>query len=593
MDKKQYNNIINKTLENDNTVNNSDSLTTAREIFNNMGVALPNGTMTEVYDAISTDDYMGWRACTAEEAQKAANNGVAAIGISKDNIVVISAEDEEEPAVVTASVMPLSEIDSEAESTSYEYYSYSMGTTTIDNDPFEVGTYYINNKKHGKYLHINSESVDTISGTIASLGNSIRWKFEKIDDYYVIKTVYSSAYYLCADESNSISLFDADEDDIPDNCRWDIIVANGGGVLIRNMDNSMYLCTNNNGGVVMSVSTGEAGTDVYYYRVWRVIIKEEYGYSSGSTYSELSNSFSFPDIEMEVGQTYSISILKDPSNALWSNPSDFDYVVSDSDKVSINSGKITALRRGVIIITATHKVTNKVKSFEVFVKNSLINLDDYSTIVSRLETLEGTGLFTGGSVLYLYTVSEAANMVLNYDAIITHYCNIYRIPKEYMQAILFREIWSYSPTDDAIDNWVISYYTWKEGIAAIPSVLWDDTSTGVAQIFARTAIKALNNAHRRGFLTLPREYDPNVWQDVWEVWQNLNTNVLYNLNCCALVILDCQYEYSDTIPYENFFDLSSMDTKTIISRYNGNGDEAEEYGNKCFKYFLIFDEYNY
>ena len=64
-----------------------------------------------------------------QEAQAAANNGVAAIGISEDKIVVLSATDEEQPVAQTASVMTLSENTSAYAVAGLEYYSYSYATT--------------------------------------------------------------------------------------------------------------------------------------------------------------------------------------------------------------------------------------------------------------------------------------------------------------------------------------------------------------------------------------------------------------------------------------------------------------------------------
>ncbi len=41
---------------------------------------------------------MGWKSCTMQEAQAATDRGVATIiGISEDRIVVLSANDEEQP----------------------------------------------------------------------------------------------------------------------------------------------------------------------------------------------------------------------------------------------------------------------------------------------------------------------------------------------------------------------------------------------------------------------------------------------------------------------------------------------------------------
>ena len=130
MNTKHYNNVIEWTLKHDQAAQTEDSLAAARAIFKNMGVALPNGDMQEVYDTIKTNKYMGWRACTMEEAQQAADKGTAAIGISKDRVVVLSATDEEDPVTATASVMTLSESTSAYAVTGLEYYAYSCGTTT-------------------------------------------------------------------------------------------------------------------------------------------------------------------------------------------------------------------------------------------------------------------------------------------------------------------------------------------------------------------------------------------------------------------------------------------------------------------------------
>lgn len=94
MNKKQYNNVIEHTLKYERSGQTEDSLEVARAVFNNMGVALPQGDIKHVYEVIKTDDYMGWKSCTMQEAQEAANDGIAAIGISEDRIVVLAAVDE-------------------------------------------------------------------------------------------------------------------------------------------------------------------------------------------------------------------------------------------------------------------------------------------------------------------------------------------------------------------------------------------------------------------------------------------------------------------------------------------------------------------
>ena len=123
---KQYNNVIENTLKHEQT---EDSLVIARAIFDNMGVSLPQGDMKTVYDTIKTNNYMGWKSCTMQEAQAAADNGTATIGISEDGIVVLSATDEEQPVAQTASVMTLHENTSAFAVEGMRYYSYGNGTT--------------------------------------------------------------------------------------------------------------------------------------------------------------------------------------------------------------------------------------------------------------------------------------------------------------------------------------------------------------------------------------------------------------------------------------------------------------------------------
>ena len=130
MNKKQYNNVIENTLKHEQSAQIDDSLATARAIFDNMGVALPQGDMKTVYETIKTDNYMGWKSCTMKEAQAAANKGTAAIGISEDKIVVLSANDEEQPVTQTAAVMTLDENTSAFAVEGMRYYSYSYGGTT-------------------------------------------------------------------------------------------------------------------------------------------------------------------------------------------------------------------------------------------------------------------------------------------------------------------------------------------------------------------------------------------------------------------------------------------------------------------------------
>ena len=148
MDKKQYNNIIDWTQKTQPETQTVDSLTAVRAVCNNMGVALPQGDLAQVAETLATDDYMGWKACTQEEAQEAANNGIPAIGVGNQRIVLLAADDNEQPVTATASVMTLAKDNVSTATVSMSYYTYSGGTTVYrmlvkhqtENDCYKAST---------------------------------------------------------------------------------------------------------------------------------------------------------------------------------------------------------------------------------------------------------------------------------------------------------------------------------------------------------------------------------------------------------------------------------------------------------------------
>lgn len=91
MKSSQYKNIIQGTLANHSKDSSSGTpLAVVKAIFDNCGVAFPSGSNTDILLTLLSDDYMGWRSCTAAKAQYYANKGVAAIGVDAHRIVVIT-----------------------------------------------------------------------------------------------------------------------------------------------------------------------------------------------------------------------------------------------------------------------------------------------------------------------------------------------------------------------------------------------------------------------------------------------------------------------------------------------------------------------
>ena len=94
MTSSHYNNVIQWTLCNMGTIFQDDSVFAARTVFKNCGVAFPEGNCTDVLSTLMSNDYVGWRMCTIEEAQMCANEGKAALGISEEQVVIVKPEEE-------------------------------------------------------------------------------------------------------------------------------------------------------------------------------------------------------------------------------------------------------------------------------------------------------------------------------------------------------------------------------------------------------------------------------------------------------------------------------------------------------------------
>lgn len=89
----QYKNIIQWTLCYGGISENDDSISVVRKIFDNLGVALPQGNLDHIVQVLKSKTYMGWTPCTKEDAQRFVNVGVAAIGIGSNKVVIVLPDD--------------------------------------------------------------------------------------------------------------------------------------------------------------------------------------------------------------------------------------------------------------------------------------------------------------------------------------------------------------------------------------------------------------------------------------------------------------------------------------------------------------------
>lgn len=129
----QYKNVAQWTLANTPGVEAMDSSDAARVIFNNLGVAFPNGSCEEILLTLMSEDYMGWTPCTYRQAQEYANAGVAAVGVDTGHVVVILPDESADSviasadAAASANAKQTSEI-AAAERMGMQFYTYGSGT---------------------------------------------------------------------------------------------------------------------------------------------------------------------------------------------------------------------------------------------------------------------------------------------------------------------------------------------------------------------------------------------------------------------------------------------------------------------------------
>ncbi len=114
MTNKQYKNIIQMTLLNKENTAEKEDVEVLKKVFDNCGVPFPTGTKGEVTTALRNGTYVGWSPCSSDEAQAAANEGIASVGISNTKAYVVEPD-------ATDTLSASAEINSE----------YSVNTKTL------------------------------------------------------------------------------------------------------------------------------------------------------------------------------------------------------------------------------------------------------------------------------------------------------------------------------------------------------------------------------------------------------------------------------------------------------------------------------
>lgn len=195
---------------------------------------------------------------------------------------------------------------------------------------------------------------------------------------------------------------------------------------------------------------------------------------------------------------------------------------------------------------------------------------------------------------------DCVTVLMQHDALITALARAYGIRKALIQTVAFWEYWKTTYLDAGVDIAVAAWYDYKQAyenweesswpIPPTPPITGEhtDSSTGFAQIFAKTAINAWNWRLTNNLATgAPLFYSD--WHDMRDVWQALKDDVVYNLSTVPGVLMWGADDRGIIGPRLTY---TSYEVQQILARYNGTGDNAQDYGAEVKGVYDVFEAYN-
>lgn len=177
--------------------------------------------------------------------------------------------------------------------------------------------------------------------------------------------------------------------------------------------------------------------------------------------------------------------------------------------------------------------------------------------------------------------NRVKDTVLKHDTFITELSSSYSVYKALILTPLIWEGLAVQPADVIADSGVRQYYNWKVGGGPAPEFSREDSSTGVCQIFSTTAIRSRNWAVEAKVLD-DRHFDAGKWQDVWEMWQNLQDEQ-YNIRTAMFVMM---YEAS-TRTGVAANDMRALTPSQVMAALVGYNNDMIYGRRRMYLYYLI------
>ncbi|MEU1037560.1 glycoside hydrolase domain-containing protein [Streptomyces sp. NPDC005907] len=195
-----------------------------------------------------------------------------------------------------------------------------------------------------------------------------------------------------------------------------------------------------------------------------------------------------------------------------------------------------------------------------------------------------------------WTTTECIDYVLSWDSVFTDLARRLKMRKALIQIPVLWEMRHYNiskilKVDDRYsDAAVYQYHTgqlpdwWPDAITESMR----DSSTGLAQIFGLTAIKARNLAVDLGLLSGTSRRNPDKDNELFEIWNKLRTNNSFTMATVPYVHM---YHASLINVPRPGLSTSDADTEQILIRYQGTTTDAEKEGKKRMGLYRVFEKY--
>ncbi|GHF90319.1 MULTISPECIES: glycoside hydrolase domain-containing protein [Amycolatopsis] len=187
--------------------------------------------------------------------------------------------------------------------------------------------------------------------------------------------------------------------------------------------------------------------------------------------------------------------------------------------------------------------------------------------------------------------------VWDHDDVITELSNRYSMRKSLIQASAYWEMRHWDAADDAVDLLVEGYHNRPPGVPP-PANVPRDSSTGIAQIFGVTAIRAWNHCIAKGVATGTIR-DTADDDDVYAAWRQVKDED-YALRTVAMIHIwgadgkpgGQNSPDGETVLRPIAWDYTDWEIFQILRRYQGWGAEAEEHAGKRMVLYQILENYN-